>query len=68
MMNALEYAETIRQWCAEVETTANELFATGVHPQECTGLAINLVESRRKKKGQEQAALTPPPGMRIRGH
>ena len=68
MMSFAEYADTIHKWTLEVERTALEMFESGVHPQECTGLAINIVESRRKKKAAEQSALSVPPGMTIRGN
>ena len=64
-MTLADYSDTVHQWCLEVETQAIALFESGVHPADCTGLAINCVESRRKKKAQTRTALAAPPGFPV---
>lgn len=48
------YESLITAWCVDVKAEALRLFESGVLEIECTGLAINIVESRRRKT---QAAL-----------
>lgn len=62
-MSLADYSKTVHEWCLDVEATAVDLFKGGVHPQECTGIAINIVESRRKKRATEQSALAIPGGI-----
>lgn len=64
-MTLAEYSEVIHEWCIEVERQGVELFKSGVAPTDCTGLAIQLVESRRKKKSAEQSRLAVPAGARV---
>jgi hypothetical protein len=60
MMTRSEYEQTIVDWCDDVQNTALLLFDQGVHPQACTGIAINIVESKRAKRSAEQQKLTLP--------
>lgn len=55
-----DYTRLINDWCVDVKAEALRLFESGVDPTECTGLAINIVESRRRKSAKARAAFAPP--------
>ena len=59
-MTLADYEELVHLWCGDVERQAIELFRSGVQLQDCTGLAITLVESRRKKTSADQSRLAVP--------
>lgn len=61
MTSLADYSKTIHDWCVEVESTAIELFKSGVHVQQCTGIAINIVEARRTKTAEDRARLAVQP-------
>lgn len=66
MISALEWRGIAKKWADEVVDESVRLFESGVAPSECNGLAIAIVESRRKRQAAAQAALAAPalPGPR----
>lgn len=58
-MTREDYEQLIDRWCADVKAEAIRLFESGTLPQETTGLAINIVESRRKHETAKRAELLP---------
>lgn len=54
-----DYERLLDLWTQEVKAEALRLFEDGALIQECTGMAINIVESRRKRTAAEQQRFAP---------
>ncbi len=60
-MNEHEFTQALDTWCADVRAEALRIFADGALEAECIGLAINVVESRRKKLHVARQRFNPLP-------
>jgi hypothetical protein len=58
-MTRAEYDAVISDWVRDVRDEALRLWESGVDEIDCTGLAINVVESRRRKTAKALQRLNP---------
>lgn len=59
-MTLPEFQDHVIAWTRDVQAEALRLFESGVHAQEAIGLAINVVESRRRKTSADRVRFALP--------